>query len=197
MMNPMTGDLLDALISKGKKGKQVVEDRSHEEVAKDKVIKNEQGQIGLPPEYLYACLNNAGRNVAFDTKKKMATATSSLIPSFLTIENEFLKFKNQKEPMVVDKRRGVLNNAGKMVAVGILRPKFKNWEFEIDLIVDEKEINPAKIKELFEKAGNTIGLGDFRPQKRGPFGRFMVAVWQVVGEKQSNGVGSAKEAASA
>ena len=32
-------------------------------------------------------------------------------------------------------------------------------------------------RELFDIAGSKIGRGDFRPDRRGPFGRFTVTMW--------------------
>ena len=51
------------------------------------------------------------------------------------------------------------------------------------------EVAIEKVQELFKKAGQYSGLGDFRPSKRGPFGRFSVSqlieLEQQVGEQQA------------
>lgn len=38
-------------------------------------------------------------------------------------------------------------------------------------------LDAAIVRELFDIAGSKIGLGDFRPDRRGPFGRFTVTMW--------------------
>jgi len=50
---------------------------------------------------------------------------------------------------------------------------------EFTLEIDEKEVSPETIRQLVEVAGNKIGLCDFRPTRRGPFGRFEIAEWKV------------------
>lgn len=57
------------------------------------------------------------------------------------------------------------------------RPVFKSWALRFSIEYDEDEISPATIKELLEYAGRRVGIGDFRPEKGGPFGRFMVTMF--------------------
>lgn len=53
------------------------------------------------------------------------------------------------------------------------RPIFKDWSlsFEIEF---EDEISPQTIKEGLEIAGKYSGIGDWRPEKKGKFGKFQV-----------------------
>ena len=48
---------------------------------------------------------------------------------------------------------------------------------------DQKQLNIIReemVRALIATAGSRIGLCDFRPEKKGPFGRFMVKDWQRV-----------------
>lgn len=54
------------------------------------------------------------------------------------------------------------------------RPRWNEWGARFDLVVNEKLLDVATAHMLLEEAGNTIGIGDFRPEKRGPFGTFRV-----------------------
>jgi hypothetical protein len=54
------------------------------------------------------------------------------------------------------------------------RPVLKSWALRFSIEYDPDEISPATIKELLEYAGRRVGIGDFRPECGGPFGRFMV-----------------------
>jgi hypothetical protein len=185
LMNPMTDETLDELFAgagarKGKRG-----DLTQEQVAEKKVIRcPDSNQIGIPMEYLMAALVNAGRQVKFDGKRNLSTATSSLVPGLISLGEMFYPFKNQTPPegqahlWIIDKRRGVLQANG--VAVAIIRPKVMEWEIDVSVDFDETELNEAKVRDLFDKAGQFIGLGDFRPACKGPFGRFTVKEWAVV-----------------
>ena len=176
LMNPMTAEILDDL--DGVAGARKMKDMSTpKEKAERKIIRNEDGVIGLPAEYLFSCLVEAGRQIKIDTKRSMSTKDSSLVPSFLSIEDTFFPFKNQKVEWIVDRRRGVLDNGGKKVAVCITRPKFSEWEFDVRITLDSSECSEDKAKLLFAKAGKSVGLGDFRPSCRGNFGKFVITKW--------------------
>jgi hypothetical protein len=179
LLNPMTEEILQGLYNpKGSSGTKPLVPLTPQEVAEKKVPRNTAGQAGIPSLYLFSCLIEGGRLIKVDTRRAMSTKDSSLVPSFLSIEEEFLPFAH-KADYVVDMRRGVLDNAGKKVSVAIVRPRFDKWSFEATLLIDENEIAVERVRQLVEKSGNAVGLGDFRPAKRGPFGRFRIANWEV------------------
>jgi len=58
------------------------------------------------------------------------------------------------------------------------RPRFDNWSarFELEVNDDLLEVETAHL--LLNEAGVSVGIGDFRPEKRGPFGTFRVTKWE-------------------
>jgi hypothetical protein len=48
----------------------------------------------------------------------------------------------------------------------------------IPLDIDEELIEPAEIHRLIEDGGRRNGLGDYRPEKMGPFGRYRVLCFE-------------------
>lgn len=54
------------------------------------------------------------------------------------------------------------------------RPRFDSWGAKFELDIDENMLDAETAQQLLVEAGNSIGIGDFRPEKRGPFGRFRV-----------------------
>lgn len=181
LQNPMTDEILDELIygSAGKR-KPKTTDVSIADIAQKRLCLGPNGEFGIPANYLFAALVDAGRHVIFDKKTKLSTLQSSLVPSLVTLlpplVNEagdgFIPFKDQKVKWVPDKRRGVLKANG--AAVAVVRPKFPTWSFDIECEVNLDLVAIEKVKELFNAAGRYSGLGDFRPSKRGPFGCFNV-----------------------
>lgn len=176
LMNPATDELLDELFYGAAARKPKDPDRTPEQEAAKKVIKNEEGKVGIPAQYLFSSLVEAGRLIKIDAKRSISTKESTLLPSFLSIEEFFLPFVDQSVNYHVDKRKGTIPNAD--IAVCIIRPRFDKWSFTATLLIDEKEVNEDKVKQLVEKAGTAIGLGDFRPACRGQFGRFKIAKWE-------------------
>ncbi len=179
LMNPATEELLDAL--RERKQQQRKTDWTVEQEAESRLCRGPDNQIGVPALNLFSCLVKAGRMVK-SGRKQISTATSTILPSFLAIEEEFLPFKGDPETSwVPDKRRGTNPNGGEMVC--LVRPKFLSWEFDVTIQFDDKQnVDESTVKELFNKAGTAMGLGDFRPGKGGPFGRFAVAAWQPLDE---------------
>ena len=152
-------------------------DLSLEEMA-ETCLYRENGNIGIPATNLFSCLIEAGRHVAFSGKTKISTKDSTLLPSFLSIEEMFLPLTGAGK-WKPDVRRGQMKDG---TAVGIVRPMFKEWGFKVTLMVDLSETTEATVKRLLEIAGRRVGLCSFRPQKRGPFGQFKISKWKVMGD---------------
>lgn len=177
LMNPCTDELLDQL--DGLAPKQPKEKGlSLREKAEKKLIRDENGKLGIPVEYIFSCLVEAGRHVQYEKKRNISTQESTLLPSLMTVVGQFFPFADQGVNWKVDRRRGRAKDGS---AVSVTRPRFDKWAFSVDIEIDnEQEFAPEKAKQLFEKAGKAVGLGDFRPQKRGPFGMFKIVRWEVL-----------------
>ena len=60
------------------------------------------------------------------------------------------------------------------------RPMFDEWKIEAILQVDERLVDISLLRKCLNDAGDYVGIGDFRPQRKGPYGRFRVDHWQIV-----------------
>jgi hypothetical protein len=54
------------------------------------------------------------------------------------------------------------------------RPCFPKWRMRVAFEIDTAILQPAQVKESLALAGRIIGIGDYRPEKGGGFGRFKV-----------------------
>jgi hypothetical protein len=67
-----------------------------------------------------------------------------------------------------------------MVRVGMgtadirYRPQFPKWATELDITFNNRALTAEQIVNLFEIAGFAVGVGEWRPEKDGQFGRFRV-----------------------
>lgn len=59
------------------------------------------------------------------------------------------------------------------------RPRFDEWRLAFTLLLEVEVLRPAEMRSLLDLAGQQIGVGDYRPERGGPFGRFAVAGWEV------------------
>lgn len=67
-----------------------------------------------------------------------------------------------RRPVVVNKKARVLR----------CRPCFQPWTLLLALDIDTAIVSPDRIREALALAGRTVGVGDYRPEKGGGFGRF-------------------------
>jgi hypothetical protein len=54
------------------------------------------------------------------------------------------------------------------------RPEFPKWETELQITYNSRALTSEQIVHLFEVAGFAVGVGEWRPEKDGQFGRFRV-----------------------
>lgn len=52
------------------------------------------------------------------------------------------------------------------------RPMFRDWAIEFDVIYDESQLHEDDIITSAQVAGNTVGIGAWRPKCKGEYGRF-------------------------
>lgn len=83
---------------------------------------------------------------------------------------------NRLSNFEVDIRKGV--NPSTKKGCACVRPRLDSWSTEFTVEVNTSNIDPAMVKQLLEEAGNNVGIGDFRPEKTGDFGRFQVVLWE-------------------
>lgn len=57
------------------------------------------------------------------------------------------------------------------------RPRLDAWELNFKLDYDPDLITETQLRRVMDDAGTRVGLLDFRPERKGPFGRFIVTSW--------------------
>ena len=56
---------------------------------------------------------------------------------------------------------------------------FDDWQLSFGLEVDEEVITAKLVRDILDVSGKRIGLGDFRPSCKGPYGKFVITSWKV------------------
>lgn len=57
------------------------------------------------------------------------------------------------------------------------RPRLDNWTVTFEIEYDDTLLTETQLRRIVDDAGSRVGLLDFRPERKGPFGRFMVTDW--------------------
>ena len=147
---------------------------SPREQAEKKRYVDDKGNLYLPGPNIFACLIQAGTFHKIG-KSKVTTLKSSLIPAGLSV-TEIVCPLGTKE-FEVDSRSVVIPATGGRIMCH--RPRLDSWGCDFTLEVDDDMFHPDFVREIVEDAGRKVGLGDFRPARKGPFGKFAITGWKV------------------
>lgn len=60
------------------------------------------------------------------------------------------------------------------------RPRFDCWSARFSVRVNEDLLPPEFVQQLITEGGQQVGIGDFRPEKGGPFGTFNLSFWKAI-----------------
>lgn len=134
------------------------------------------GEIYVPSTQIVGCLINAGKQ--FRVVGKGKATYSKIFGANIQIEPECLIMQNQKYS--VFRISGVNpNTRGRMM---ISRPRFSDWGLKFQLICYDDQIPSEVINQALEEGGRSVGIGDWRPDKKGRFGKFQVTKFKEIKE---------------
>jgi hypothetical protein len=180
LMNKFT-DAAAMAATSGNRVASVGEKGSPREQAEKKLYLGADGKIVIPQPNLFRCIIDGGTFFKAG-KSKVTTQKSSLIPACVDIRCVEIPLIS-RDPWEVDTRAVRIPSTGGRILCH--RPSFNDWKLEFDVDVDTEIITVKLFREILDAAGKRIGLGDFRPACKGPFGKFVVTKWVTATE--SNG----------
>lgn len=148
------------------------------EQAEKKAYKDSDGMLYIPGPNIFACIIQAGKYHK-NGKSKVTTLKSSLIPAGMALSKIVCPLGTKD--FEVDSRSVVIPATGGRIMAH--RPRLDEWSLSFTLEVDEDMFSAEFARLVIDDAGRKIGLGDFRPDRKGPFGKFVVTGWKVIKEK--------------
>lgn len=143
--------------------------------AEPKRYADKDGVLYVPGTNIFAAIVAAG-TFHKAGKSKLTTMKSSLIPAGLLLEDLVCSLDTKE--WEVDSRSVVIPSTGGRIMCH--RPRVDRWSCSFTLDVDTAMFSPSLVRAVVDDAGKKIGLGDYRPARKGPFGRFVVKTWAVV-----------------
>jgi hypothetical protein len=100
--------------------------------------------------------------------QKQVAACVMVTPERISLGTE--RFAIDSRPVVIAATKGrVIRH----------RPRLDEWGIEFAIEFDPTLLTLADVKKILEDCGSRVGILDFRPEKKGPFGRFMVTRFEV------------------
>lgn len=161
--------------SSGTRGSSAAQDRGTPlEIAESKLYATNKNKPMIPQPNLLRCLVEGGRFHKVG-KSMVTTKTSSMMYSCLDIEGAEILLLH-KQPWKVDTRAVRIPSTGGRILAH--RPIFDDWKLEFEVKLDTSICGEKLLRHIIDDAGSRIGLGDFRPSTKGPYGKFVVTSWK-------------------
>jgi hypothetical protein len=152
-----------------------VERGSPQDICEGKLYKGLDGRPMVPQPNVLRCLVDGGRYHKVG-KTQLTTSRGSQLYSCVDIEGAEIPILS-KQRWTVDTRAVRIPATGGRILCH--RPMFNDWRLELVGVLDETQLRESLFRQIVDDAGNRIGLGDFRPATKGPYGRFRVDSWVV------------------
>ena len=145
------------------------------EQADESLYKSEEnGEPGIPGPNILRCMIDAGKFLK-QGRGKVTTQKTSLVPASVMLEEPFVMLQTESGWKVDTRPVRIPATGGRILRH---RACFDDWKLAFSVTLDETIITEKLFRELVDIAGSHIGLGDFRPDTKGPFGRFNVILWK-------------------
>lgn len=161
----------------GTRGSSAAKDKgTPAEQAESKLYIGLNGKPMIPQPNLLRCLIEGGRFHKIG-KSQITTQKSSLLYACVDVQGAEIEIIHS-QPWRVDTRAVRIPATGGRILAH--RPIFDDWSLKFVVDLDTDILGAKLLRQIIDDAGKRIGLGDFRPATKGPYGRFVVTQWQVV-----------------
>jgi hypothetical protein len=145
------------------------------EQAEQKAYRLASGQLYLPGAAIARLLREAGAAHKATGSRRSLKYT---VPAATLVREDAIGLHNGKAIMdfEVDSRPVTIPaTKGRIMRH---RPRVEEWQATFSLEVNDSLMAPETVHQLLNEGGVCLGLGDSRPEKGGPFGRFRVTNWE-------------------
>lgn len=151
-----------------------IDDITAQQEAEASLYRDEDGTIGWPSPNILRMLIDAGSFFKVG-RSKVTTQKSSIIPAAVSLEPLFIPVIHDQDWRVDTRPIRIPATGGRILRH---RPCFEDWELSFTASLDTHLIPEKLFREIVDSAGQRIGVGEFRPYCKGPFGKFVVTEWK-------------------
>lgn len=135
---------------------------NHEKQAKQALYTDKNGNIIQPAIHIENSMIKAATEFPMPGKGKKTFKDAFKGGIFV----EPLEIPHKIQEWTIDKQNVVVNRA----RITRARPRLDEWELDFTIISIDERLTSDIIKQILNEAGNTKGIGDYRPR----YGRFEV-----------------------
>lgn len=143
--------------------------------AEKTAYKDDKDFLWIPSTWLKGAISHVSSDYKLPSSRK---SVKSIIGGALIPIDEVIYFneKYKLKDLEIDSRPCVIQRARIMRH----RARLEKWSLTFRFELEEDLISPANLNEMITDSGRRSGIGDFRPQKGGPFGRFVVSEFKEI-----------------
>lgn len=157
-------EMLEKQTKKAKGPKQARDPKAEVEAA---TYKLPNGKFGIPASGIKNCAVSACR---FLEGVPMTKAKGS----FFVLEDADGLVEIKTSGREIDERMVAIGPFGKKTKMARFRPRFDKWSCTFRVLFDPDLLSAEQLLNLYERAGFSVGLCEFRPERSGSMGMFRV-----------------------
>lgn len=160
------------------------EDENPRDIVERAVYRLKDGQLAIPGAAIARMTREAGGSHKAKGSRK---SLKYIVPAALIVVDDLcgLYLNDRKTPLKdyeIDSRPVTIPaTKGRIMRH---RARFNEWSLRAHLRIKENILDAATIRKLIAEGLEHIGLGDYRPEKGGPFGTSDIVSWKVLAEKK-------------
>lgn len=152
-------------------------------IAEKAVYRLPNKQLAIPGSAIARMLREAGGSHKSKGSRK---SLKYLVPAAVVVIDDLcgLFLKDRRTPLKdfeVDSRPVTIPaTKGRVMRH---RARFNEWSVKVTLRINTEVLEEKTIRQLMVEGVAQIGLGDYRPEKGGPFGTGVVVAWNVISDQ--------------
>src|SRR5882672_2392732 len=162
----------------------IIQQRGTPREQADKIVyRDTENKFYFPGTWIVGSLRESASNHKLRGSRKSA---KFIVPAAIrTLEVDIVVLNGDGSPIKnfeVDSRPVTIPaTKGKIMKH---RPRFDVWSAKFNLIINIEMLEESFVQQLITEAGQSQGIGDFRPNKCGPFGCFRVTSWKPIKKRE-------------
>lgn len=149
------------------------------EQAEARCYRDSENFLFFPGAAIARMVREAGANHKLKGSRR---SVKWVVPSSVIVDSEIIHILDEKgkrcKEFEVDRRPVTIPaTKGRIMRY---RPRWDKWRAAFVLSIEEDMLPVDLVQQLVEEGGRRIGVGDYRPEKGGPFGRFALDSWETI-----------------
>ena len=156
-----------------------VKDQEPREQAEGAAYRTPEGKLYHPGTSISRLLREAGSS---HKQKGSRKSLKYIVPAAVRLKEDVMlvlntagkpvkDFEVDSRPVTIPATKGRIMRH---------RPRHDKWRIHFSLVINDDILAVETIQQLLTEGGQRIGIGDFRPEKGGPFGVFQVTKWKPI-----------------